>query len=89
MVTTTKSEWVADVVTMTCRNTTNNIVVLFERLGKTLKGKIKGIPLKLLNEWRIEEEGEKNIRNTITEAEEMFLIAYYDVENKDEINKEV
>jgi len=88
MVTTTKSEWVADVVTMTCRNTTNNIVVLFERLGKTLKGKINGIPLKLLNEWRIDEEGEIRIRNTITEAEEMFLMAYYDRENEDLINQE-
>jgi hypothetical protein len=81
MVTTTKSEWVADVVTMTCRNTTNNIVVLFEKLGKILNGKIQDIPLNLINEWRIEEKGGKNIRNTITEAEEIFLRAYSEENN--------
>jgi len=83
MVTTTNSEWVVDVVTMTCKNTTNNIVILFEKLGKTLRGKINNIPLKLLNEWRIEEKGERYIRNTITEAEEIFLRAYCEGENED------
>jgi hypothetical protein len=77
MVTTTNSEWVADVVTMTCRNTTYNIVVLFEKLGKTLNGKIKDIPLELLNKWRIEGKGEINIRDTIMKAEEVFLQAYF------------
>jgi len=89
MVTTTNSEWIVDVVTMTCKNTTNNIVVLFERLGKTLSGKIKDIPLELLNKWRIEKNCEINIRNTIMEAEEIFLKAYFEGENEDEINKEI
>jgi hypothetical protein len=77
MVTTTNSGWVADVVTMTCKNTTNNIIVLFEKIGKTLNGKIINISLELINEWRVEEKGGKNIRNTIAEAEEVFLETYY------------
>lgn len=88
MVTNSNAEWVADVVTMTCVNTTNDIIVLFEKFGKTLNGKIKNIPLKLLNEWRIEEKGEKYIRNTITEAEEAFLRAYYKDENKNGTSEE-
>jgi len=88
MVTNTNAEWVADVVTMTCKNTTNNIVVLFEKRGKTLTCKIIDIPLELINKWRIEKKGERNIRNTITEAEEIFLRAYYENEKEEGISKE-
>jgi len=49
MVTTANTEWVADVVTMTCKNTTNGIVISFEKLGKNLTGKIIDLPLELIN----------------------------------------
>jgi hypothetical protein len=88
MVTTANTEWVADVVTMTCKNTTKNIVVLFEKLGKTLKGEIINIPLELINNWRIENKGELNIRCAVKEAEEIFLKAYKKGDYEDEINIE-
>jgi len=75
-VTTANTEWVADVVTMTCKNTANNIVVLFEKLGKTLTGKIINLPLELINKWAVEKTVERNIRNALKEAEEIFLKAY-------------
>lgn len=62
---------------MTCKNTTNNIVVLFERLGKNLAGKIINIPLELINKWAVEKAVEKNIRNALREAEEIFFKAYF------------
>jgi len=73
---TTGSEWVADVVTMTCKNTTNKIIVKFEKLDKTLNGKIIDAPLKIINEWVVEKKIEEQIRNTVTEAEKIFLMAY-------------
>jgi len=76
MVATANTEWVADVVTMTCKNTTNNIVVIFEKLGINLTGKIKNLPLELINKWTVEKNGEVNIRNAVKEAEEIFLKAY-------------
>jgi len=78
MVTAEDSEWVVDVVTMTCRNTTNNVVVLFEKLGGTLTAKIINLPLELINRWTIEKKGEINIRNTLLEAEEKFLKTYFE-----------
>jgi len=89
MVTTQSSEWVADVVTMTCMNTTYNIVVFFEKLGKALNGKIKDIPLELLNKWRIEGKGEVNIREAIMKAEEVFLQAYFENNCENEINEDI
>jgi RNAse (barnase) inhibitor barstar len=78
MVTEVSGEWVADLVTMTCRNTANNIVIVFEKLEKTLIGKIKNIPLELVNKWAKEKQGDKNIINAIKEAEEIFLEAYHE-----------
>jgi hypothetical protein len=77
MVTAANTEWVADVVTMTCKNTTNNIVVSFEKSGSNLKGKITNLPLELIKSWAIEKRGEMNIRNAILEAEEVFLRVYF------------
>jgi hypothetical protein len=76
MVTVANTEWVADVVTMTCKNTTNNIVVLFEKTGKNLRGKIINLPLELINCWTVEKKGEINIRKAVQEAEKSFLKAY-------------
>ena len=84
-VTTVNTEWVADVVTMTCKNTTNNIVVIFEKLGKNLTGKIKDLPLELINKWTIEKNVEINIREALKEAEKIFMKAY--LESKEPILK--
>lgn len=72
----TTDEWVVDIVTMTCWNKSNDIVVVFEKYGKILIGKIKSIPLELVNKWAKEKQGNKNIKNTIKEAEDSFMKAY-------------
>jgi len=72
----TDDEWVVDLVTMTCMNKTNNIVVVFEKYRKILIGKIKCIPLELANKWAKEKQGDININNMIKEAEESFMKAY-------------
>jgi hypothetical protein len=76
------------VVTMTCKNTTNNIVVIFEKLGINLAGKIKILPLELINKWTVEKNGEANIRNAVKEAEEVFLRAYKKDNYENEIDEE-
>jgi hypothetical protein len=76
-ITSANIEWVADTVTMTCKNTTNNIVVLFEKLGKSLTGKIINLPLELINKWAVEKTVEIKIRNALKEAEEIFFRAYF------------
>jgi len=79
----TKSKWIADIRKMTCKNTTNNIVVIFEKFGIDLTGKIKKLPLELIKKWTIEMNIELNIRNVMKEAKEIFINAYY--ERKQEI----
>jgi len=69
-------EWVVDTSAMTCINKYNNIVVAFEKYGKILIAKIKSVPLELVKQWAKENQVEKNINNTIKEAEESFLKAY-------------
>jgi hypothetical protein len=76
MITISNGEWIADLGTMTCRNYTNNIVVGFEKKGKKLMGKIKDMPIGLMEKWAALPHGEKNIENAVMEAEEVFLRAY-------------
>jgi len=76
METTTTDEWVVDMATMTCWNKSNDIIVVFEKYEKVLVGKIKSIPLELVNKWAKEKQGDINIKNTIKEAEDSFLKAY-------------
>jgi len=73
---------------MTCKNTTNNIVVIFEKLGINLTGKIKNLPLELINKWTVEKNVEANIRNAVKEAEEVFLRAYEKDNYENEIDEE-
>jgi hypothetical protein len=57
-----KSIWIVDIRKMRCRNTTNNIVVIFEKLGINLTGKIKNLPMKLIKKWTVERNIELNIK---------------------------
>ena len=84
MVTKESGEWVANLVTMTCINTTNNIIVVFENLEGSLIGRIKNIPIELVNKWASQKHIEKNINDAVREAEDFFLKVYY--ESVDEIN---
>jgi hypothetical protein len=77
MITIAGGNWIADLATMTCKNYANNIVVVFEKNGNTLQGKIEDIPMDLFKKWAAEPEGERNIQNAVMEAEEVFLRAYF------------
>jgi hypothetical protein len=80
VITTTSGEWVTDLTNMTCRNTTNNIVVLFKKVEGKLIGKIKDLPLKTVTKWAIEGQGDINIKDAVIEAEIIFFRAYLDSE---------
>jgi len=72
-----KEKWITDIKKMKCKNTNNNIVVTFKKLGINLTGKIKNLPLELIYQWTAEKNIEFNIRNTMKEAEEIFINAYF------------
>jgi len=78
MAATTNSEWVTDLTKMTCRNTTNNIVILFKKINGSLIGEVRNLPMKIVNKWATEGQGETSIKNTVTEAEIIFLKAYHE-----------
>jgi hypothetical protein len=82
MITPVKSEWVADLAAMTCWNTTNNIVVVFEKLERNLVGKIQNMPLELVKLWAADNLGYRNIRNAVMEAQEYFSKAYLESEKQ-------
>ena len=83
MVTITDGVWIADLGTMTCWNCRNNIIVSFERSGKTLVGKIYNMPPQLFEKWAAEPYSEGKIKNAVMEAKEVFSRAYMEnaVEN--------
>jgi len=70
-------EWVADLIKMTCWNRKNNVVLLFKKINGNLIGEVKNLPVKIVNKWAAEGQGEKKIKKTVTEAEIIFLKAYY------------
>jgi len=82
MVTTKEAEWVTDLETMTCRNTTNNIVILFRKISGSLIGEIKNLPMKIIIKWATEGQGNINIKNTVVEAEIIFIKAYLEQKKK-------
>jgi hypothetical protein len=66
---------------MTCRNTTNNIVVIFKKFKGRLIGRIKDLPLKIATKWATEGHGDIGIKDAVIEAELMFFRAYFESEN--------
>ena len=76
MVTIAQGEWIADLGAMLCRNINNGITVCFERHKKTFLGKIRYMPVELMEQRAMLANGEKLIQNAVMEAEEVFLRAY-------------
>jgi len=70
-------KWFVDLKNFTCHNTENQIVITFEKKGNALCGKIKEIPLTLLNEWTQDPNIDKFIKKTLIEADEVFFKAYF------------
>jgi hypothetical protein len=83
MYTTFNGEWVTDVEKMTCRNKTNNIVILFKKINGSLIGEIKTLPMKVVSKWAAEGLGNKRIKNAATEAQVIFFKAYFEKNYKD------
>jgi len=77
---TTSGNWVADLRTLSCRNSTNNITISFEKIEGNLRPKIREMPIEMLKKWVIDPEYVRYIRKTVKEAEDFFTKAYY--ENK-------
>jgi len=73
---TPKNAWVADLETMTCRNTNTNIVVIFEKERNVFLPKIKDIPADISEKWAKMEDVEKEKERIIEEAEDVFMKAF-------------
>ena len=78
MITITGEEWIADLGTMTCKNISNNIVIVFIKNGGILEGKLKYIPMELLDYWTETPHGERLIQKAVIDAQEVFLRAYFE-----------
>ena len=75
-----QGEWITDLAAMTCWNIDSNILVGFERTGNVLLGKIKNLPVELLEQWADEPHGERNMEKAVMEAEDVFLRAYFEID---------
>jgi precorrin-6B methylase 2 len=84
MITITDGEWIADLGAMTCKNINTQMIVEFEKSGKTYIGKIRDIPIEIMSKWAELKHGEKLVINAIREAEEVYLraLAERDFEDK-------
>jgi len=71
-----KSEWIADLEEMTCRNINNRITVSFIREEDSIIGKIKEVPSKLMNNWTKFPNSQQLFQKTVAEAEKEFIRAY-------------
>jgi hypothetical protein len=73
MTTMTNGGWVADLETMSCRNTCTRMVVEFYKTGKNYIGKIKDIHIEVIENWSKLWYGDYLIKNAVMQAEEVFL----------------
>jgi hypothetical protein len=79
MTTVESDEWAIDLRNMTCRNTKNNIVVIFKKVEGNIVGKIKNLPIKIVNEWTAKGLGNKSIKKAVIEAEIVFMKRYHGI----------
>ena len=61
MVTITNGEWIADLGALTCRNINTQMVVEFEKYGRTFRGKMRDMPIELMSQWAALENGDRLI----------------------------
>ena len=72
----TTEKWHVDLKNLTCRNTENQLVIAFEKRGTALAGKIKNIPLELVEKWA-HPNSNSLLRKAVIEADEVFYKAYF------------
>jgi hypothetical protein len=80
-----QSPWIADLVTMTCRHVTNNMILHFIPEGKSLKPEIQDMPLELLSTIAKKKTDVSHLQKLIEEGKEVFLRAYFEtkIENSE------
>jgi len=69
-------EWKTDLRAMSCHNVKNDVVVLFEKKGNEIYGKIKNIPIKLFKKIDSKQTWEVMLNNFIIEAGKFFMMEY-------------
>jgi hypothetical protein len=84
-----KEEWIVDLGTMTCRNINSRIVVEFQKTGKTYTGKIKDLPVEIMELWERLWYGDRLKQNTVMIAEKVFLRAATEMDIKNNGVQEV
>ena len=72
MVSIAQGEWIADLGAMVCRNINNGIVVCFEKSGKALLGKIKDMPMEVMQHWAMLKHGDRLIQNQSWKRKKFF-----------------
>jgi hypothetical protein len=72
----TQGSWVAELTTMTCRHTTNNMILQFVKEGKSLKPEIKEMPKELLATVAKNPGNLSHLQDLIDEGKAVFLRAY-------------
>jgi hypothetical protein len=80
MVNIVNRDWIIDLGAMACRNISNKIVVSFEKKGDAVFVKMSYIPVNALEKWPETHERNENIEKALTEAEDVFLMAYFENE---------
>ncbi|GHU51819.1 hypothetical protein FACS189496_0890 [Bacilli bacterium] len=75
----TQNPWIADIPTMTCRHTTNNMILQFAKKGKSLKPEIKEMPKELLTTVAKNPKNLSHLQELIEEGKDFFLRAYFAV----------
>jgi hypothetical protein len=70
-------KWIVDLENLTCRNTENELVIVFERRGMMLMGTIKNMPIRLVQKWTQDPNCKADIRKALVEADEVFFKAYF------------
>jgi hypothetical protein len=69
-------KWVADLVTMTCRNRANRITVRFANAGSCLEGRVADAPMGLLSALARSPGGTACLGRQVAEAEGVFIPAF-------------
>ena len=80
LTTTATEKWHVDLKNLTCLNIENNLVIAFEKQGTALAGKIKTMPLDLVQKWTFSPNGNSLLRKAVIEADEAFYKAYFNRE---------
>ena len=69
-----------DLKNLICRNTENQMIVIFEKRGTALEAKIKNMPEELAEEWAWNPNSARQMKKALIEADEVFFRAYFNRE---------